>query len=65
MEKIVKREDLVYETDRYKYNFQQFETIRSFAKNIYVGKITLDDADKTQSDLLNEFPDFKEKDQEI
>ena len=56
---MVKTEDLVYETDIYKYNFQRFETIWSFAKNIYVSKITLDDADKTQSDLLNEFPDFK------
>ena len=26
-------EDLVYETDKYVYNIQQFETIRSVAKN--------------------------------
>ena len=55
--KIKEGEDLVYETDKYVYNFQQYETIRSFGKYIFAGKITLDNADKDQSNLLNEFID--------
>ena len=31
---MVKREDLIFKTDKYKYNFQSFETIRSF--NIFL-----------------------------
>ena len=61
MKKILKREDLVYQRDKYVYNFQQFETIRSFAKTIFASKITLDNADKDQSDLLNDFVDFKKE----
>ena len=59
MEKILKREDLVYKTDKYSYNFQQYETIRPFDKNIFAGKITLDNAGKDQSDLSNDFVDFR------
>ena len=32
-EKMVKREDLIYKTNKYVHNFQQFETIRFIAKN--------------------------------
>ena len=30
--KIMNREDLIYETNKNVYSFQQFETIKSFAK---------------------------------
>ena len=46
MNKIVKRECLVRNrnrTNKYVYNCQQYETIRSFEKNEFAGKITLDD----------------------
>ena len=46
MEKLLDRKDLVYEADNYIYSFQQFETIKSFAKNIFDGKTTLNDAEK-------------------
>ena len=36
------------------YNTQQYETVKSW-RNIFAGKITLDNADKYQSDLLNDF----------
>ena len=36
------REKLVYDTDKRKYNFRKFKTIRTFGKNIYEGKITLE-----------------------
>lgn len=34
--KMVNREDLICETNKYIYNFHYFETIISFAKNIFV-----------------------------
>ena len=37
---------------------QQFETIRTFGKNICAGKITLNNADKDQINLLLEIIDF-------
>ena len=37
---------------------QQFKTIRTFGKNICAGKITLNNADKDQSNLLLEIIDF-------
>ena len=40
------RGDLIHKTNKYVYNFQQFETIRSFAKNIFANFIILDNADK-------------------
>ena len=42
-------------------NAKQCETIRSFAENIFNGKITLNDADKDQSDSLFKVMDFKIK----
>ena len=47
------RKDIIFETNKHIYNFQRCETIRYFAKNIFVGK-TLDNADEDQSNLLNE-----------
>ena len=61
MKKIVEREDLMYEINKYVHKFQQYETITSLAKNILGSKITLDDADKDQSDLLNELVDFQKE----
>ena len=39
-----------YETNKYIYDFQQFETIRSFGDNIYSDKISnlLEDMTKTR-----------------
>ena len=36
MQKKVKREDLVYETDKYVYNFLHFKTIRCLAKKYFL-----------------------------
>ena len=45
---------LICKTKNYLYNFQHFETIRSFANKIFAGKIALDDLNKDQIDLLLE-----------
>ena len=52
MEKNGKREDLIFKTNKREYNFQKFEIIRSFAKNIFRDKITLTNVDEHQSNLL-------------
>ena len=48
----IKRKDLKYETKKYIYDFQQYETIRSFGDNIYDNKINIDEAEIDQSNLL-------------
>ena len=53
MRNLVNTGDFFYETDKYVYNFQQFETIRSFGKVIFRCKITLNDAKKDHTDLLD------------
>ena len=44
-------ETLFYKGKKDTYNFQKFDKIRSFYKNIFCNKITLDDADKDQVEL--------------
>ena len=39
-----KPKDLKYKANKYLYDFQQFETIRSFGDSIYTGKINIDEA---------------------
>ena len=40
------------------YDFRTFNTIRIFGEDIYNGKITLEEADKDQSDLADEIDEF-------
>ena len=51
IEKMVDREKLVYKTNEYTYDFRNFQTITSFGREIYNGKITLKEADRYQGDL--------------
>ena len=51
-EEKIKRNYLKYETKKCIYDFQQYDTIRSFGNNIYNGKINIDEAEKDQSNLL-------------
>ena len=48
IEKNVDKEKLFYETDEYKNSFKHFETIRTFGREIYEGKITIKAADEYQ-----------------
>ena len=45
------RENLFYKGKKDTCNFRKFDKIRSFSKNIFCNKITLDDADKDQVEL--------------
>ena len=38
-EEIIERKDLKYETNRYRFDFQQFKAKRSFGDSIYNDKI--------------------------
>ena len=55
------REKLVYEANEYTYSFKNFQTIKAFGRDIYEGNITLEKANKYQSDLLVEIMNFREK----
>ena len=59
--KKIKRKDLIYETKRYKYGFQQYKPIKSFGQNIYTRKINLVEAEEDQSNLLNNLVEFNNK----
>ena len=43
---------LKYETGKYKYDFQQYETVRFFGKYIYPGKFNVREAEIDQTNLL-------------
>ena len=54
IEKNVNREKLVYKTNICTCYFQNFQTIRTFARDIYHGEISLEEANEDQGKLLNE-----------
>ena len=47
--------------NKYKYDFQQYKTIRSSGASIYAGKISTDEAEEDQSNLLKYIVEFNEK----
>ena len=57
--KNVDREKLIYETNEYTYSFKNFQTTKTFGRDIYEGKITAEEADKDQTDLLVEIMNFR------
>ena len=44
-EEKIKRKDLICKANKYKYDFQKYETIRFFGESIYSGKINIDEAE--------------------
>ena len=48
----IKRKDLKFETNRYIFDFQQYETISLFDDSIYNGKISIKEAQMKQTNLL-------------
>ena len=56
-EEKVKRENLIYKANKYKYDFQQHETVRYFGESIYTGKVN---TDKAEIDLSNLFRNLVE-----
>ena len=54
----IKRKDLKYRTNKYTYGFQQYDTRRSFGDNIYPAKITIDETEMGQANLLEHIMEF-------
>ena len=54
IEKNVDRQKLIYETNEYTYSFKNLEKIKTFGLDIYEGKITIEEANEHQTDLLAE-----------
>ena len=57
----IKRKDLLYKTNKYKNNFQQYEMIRSFGESIYTDKINIDEAKMDQNNLIENMLILNEK----
>ena len=57
----VKRKDLKYETNKYVYDFQQFETIIFFDDSIYTGKIKVYETEMDQTNLYENVIKFNAK----
>ena len=51
-QKIIKRKDLRHEAKKYIYDFQHYETIRSFDESIRTRKVKIVEAEEDQSNLL-------------
>ena len=52
---------MIYYSSKEPFNFKTFKTIRSLVQNIYSSKITMDEADKEQSDLIEYILNFHNK----
>ena len=57
--KNVDREKLIYETNEYTYNFKNFQTIKTFGRDIYEDKTTIEEANEYETDLLAEIMNFR------
>ena len=60
-EEKIKRKDLIYKANKYKYKCQQYEAIRPFVGSINTGKINIDEAEMDQSNLLKKLVEFNQK----
>ena len=49
IEKTIDREKLIYKKNKYTYDFRKFNTIRTLDEDKCDGQITLEEADKNQS----------------
>ena len=57
----IKRKDSKYRANNNNtYDFQQYDTIRSFGDNIYPDKINVDEAEMDQTNLLENILEFNE-----
>ena len=52
-------EKLIYKTNEYTHSFKNFEIIKTFGRDIYEGKITIEEANEYQTDLLAEIMNFR------
>ena len=58
-EKNLDTEKLIYETNEYTCSFKNLQKIKTFDRDIYDGKIMIEEADKHQTNLLVEIMNFR------
>ena len=58
---IIKRKDFKYESNKYRFDFQQFETIRPFGDSFHNDKIIIKEAEKKQNNLFKNTLNFNNK----
>ena len=58
---MVVREHLYYRTDKYTFNLQNFQIISTFGRDIYNSKVTTEESNENQRDLLVKILNFKKK----
>ena len=52
---------MIYYLSKKPFDFRMFKIIRSFGDDIYSSKITINEADQEQSDLIDYIIDFNNK----
>ena len=53
------REKLICKRNEYTYSFKNFQTIKTFGRDIYEGKTMIEEANEYQTDLLAEIMNFR------
>ena len=61
IEKTIDREKLVYRASEYTYNFRNFRIVRTLGRDIYEGKITLQEANIDQDNLMKDIRNSNNK----
>ena len=59
--KKVNRDNMIYYSSKEPFDFRMFKAIRSFGNDIYSSKITINEADQEQSDLVEYILNFNNK----
>ena len=57
----LKTKDLIYKANKYKFEFQQYEIIRSFSESISTGKVNISEAKIDQSSLSKCLVEFSKR----
>ena len=52
---------MIYEWSKHVYDFRRFWTLRSFGEGIFNGKITINEADRKETNVLDVIQNFKNK----
>ena len=52
---------MIYYSSKEPFNFRMFKTVRAFGDDIYTSKITINEADQEQSDLVEYILNFNNK----
>ena len=52
---------MIYYSSKKPFDFRIFKTIRSFGEDIYSSKITINEADQVQADLVRYIVNFNNK----